>query len=221
MEKPSETTFDPANLLAKSTPGVKRHHYREKAAIFSQDALADSVFYVEQGRVKRTFSSSSGKERVIAIHGPGEFFGLGCVIGRSTRRLTAAAMTSCMLLQIEKSAMIRLLHDHPGWMQALIAFLVGRNSHYQEDLLDHLLNSSELRLARTLLHLAEVDQENADAVTIAKISQETLAEIVGTTRSRVNHFMNKFRKLGLIEYRGKICVHRRAINVYLSHSGDS
>lgn len=171
--------------------------------LFRQSDPADSVFCVEAGRVKLAVTSAQGKEAVVGLFGPGEFFGEGCLIGQPVRLATATAMTGCQLVRIEYTQMIRILVEQPSFGAFFMHHLLTRNSRVEEDLVDQLFNSSEKRLARTLLLLANVDKGEGPQPITTPVSQETLAEIVGTTRSRVSHFMNKFRKLGFIDYNGQ------------------
>jgi CRP-like cAMP-binding protein len=184
------------------------------AAIFAQGAQANSVFYVQEGGVKLSVLSSAGKEAVVAMLGPGDFFGEGCLAGQPLRMGTANAVMRTALLRIPKRDMIRMLHEHPEFSDRFLAHMLTRNIRIEEDLVDQLFNSSEKRLARTLLLLARYGKEETPRV-LPKLSQETLAEMVGTTRSRVNFFMNKFRKLGLIEYNGGLKVNSSLLSIVL------
>jgi CRP-like cAMP-binding protein len=184
------------------------------AAIFAQGAHANSVFYVQEGGVKLSVLSSAGKEAVVAMLGPGDFFGEGCLAGQPLRMGTANAVMRTALLRIPKRDMIRMLHEHPEFSDRFLAHMLTRNIRIEEDLVDQLFNSSEKRLARTLLLLARYGKEDTPRV-LPKLSQETLAEMVGTTRSRVNFFMNKFRKLGLIEYNGGLKVNSALLSIVL------
>src|SRR5712672_1183655 len=176
---------------------------------------ADSVFYIHSGKVKKTVVSEQGKEAVVALLEPGDFFGEGCLTGQPLRLSTVSAVTECVISQISKAEITRVIHEEPAFAELFIAHLLARNSRVEEDLVDQLFNSSEKRLARTLLLLANFGKEGRPEPIIAKISQETLAEMIGTTRSRVSFFMNKFRQLGLIEYNGQIEVHSSLLNVVL------
>jgi CRP-like cAMP-binding protein len=182
--------------------------------IFAQGAKATSVFYAQTGGVKLSVLSSSGREAVVGMLGPGDFFGEGCLAGQPLRMSTATAVMRSALLRISQRDMVRLLHDHPEFSDRFIAHMLARNIRIEEDLVDQLFNSSEKRLARTLLLLARYGQEDAPRE-LPKLSQETLAEMVGTTRSRVNFFMNKFRKLGLIEYNGTLKVNNALLSIVL------
>jgi CRP-like cAMP-binding protein len=184
------------------------------AAIFAQGAQANSVFYVQEGGVKLSVLSSAGKEAVVAMLGPGDFLGEGCLAGQPLRMGTANAVMRTALLRITKRDMIGMLHEHPEFSGRFLAHMLTRNIRIEEDLIDQLFNSSEKRLARTLLLLARYGKEETPRV-LPKLSQETLAEMVGTTRSRVNFFMNKFRKLGLIEYNGGLKVNSSLLSVVL------
>jgi CRP/FNR family transcriptional regulator, cyclic AMP receptor protein len=184
------------------------------AAVFAQGAQANSVFFVQEGGVKLSVLSSAGKEAVVAMLGPGDFFGEGCLAGQPLRMGTANAVMRTALLRIPKRDMIRMLHEHPEFSDRFLAHMLTRNIRIEEDLVDQLFNSSEKRLARTLLLLARYGKEDTPRV-LPKLSQETLAEMVGTTRSRVNFFMNKFRKLGLIEYNGGLKVNSSLLSIVL------
>ncbi|MGB8058176.1 MAG: Crp/Fnr family transcriptional regulator, partial [Pseudolabrys sp.] len=176
---------------------------------------ADAVFYIQKGKVKITVVSEQGKEAVVAVLGPDEFCGEGCLTGQPLRLATATAMTDCEIMRLEKAAMIRVLHEEPAFSEMFVSHLLARTIRVEADLVDQLFNSSEKRLARALLLLANFGKEGEPEPILAKISQETLAEMIGTTRSRVSAFMNKFRELGLIDYNGRIEVHRSLLNVVL------
>jgi CRP/FNR family transcriptional regulator, cyclic AMP receptor protein len=202
-------------FLAKIEGGKTIRKYTRKKAIFRQGEPADSIFYIEKGKVKLGVVSDRGKEAVVAILGPGDFLGEGCLAGQALRMSSATPLSDCKVVRIDKDATIRALRADPSFSEAFLTYLLIRNIRIQEDLVDQLFNSSEKRLARVLLLLANYGKEsNADLV-IAKISQETLAEMIGTTRSRVSHFMNKFRKLGFIEYNGGVQVHSSLLNLVL------
>jgi len=207
--------FDPKLFLAKVGKGRTKYDYRKHHRIFSQGDAADAIFYVEKGKVKLTVVSHEGKEAVIALLGNDDFFGEGCLAGQTRRMATAATMSDCTIVRLDKSEVIRLLNREPAFSEMFLHYLLTRNIRIEEDLVDHLFNSSEKRLARVLLLLANFGKEGQPEAVIPKISQETLAEIVGTTRSRVSFFMNKFRKLGFIEYNGKLEVHRSLLHVIL------
>jgi CRP/FNR family transcriptional regulator, cyclic AMP receptor protein len=183
--------------------------------VFSQGTPADAVFYIQKGKVKVTVLSEQGKEAVVAVLGPDEFCGEGCLTGQPVRLATATAMTECEIMRLEKAAMIRVLHEEPAFSEMFVSHLLARTIRVEADLVDQLFNSSEKRLARALLLLANFGKEGEPEPILAKISQETLAEMIGTTRSRVSAFMNKFRELGLIDYNGRIEVHRSLLNVVL------
>jgi CRP-like cAMP-binding protein len=189
--------------------------FRKHQKIFRQGDPADAVFYIQAGQVKVCVISELGKEAVVALHGPGDFFGEGCLSGQPLRLATVAAMTECVIMRIEKATMVRVLHEEPAFSEMFLAYLLARNVRVEEDLVDQLFNSSEKRLARLLLIMANFGKEGKPEPVIAKISQETLAEMIGTTRSRVSHFMNKFRKLGFIEYNGTMKVHTSLLNMVL------
>jgi len=215
MAKKPATSFDPQTFLATVSRGRTVTSYAREAVVFRQSSPADAVFYVQKGKVKITVASKQGKEAVIAILGPGEFFGEGCLIGQPLRLGTAKAMAACEIMRVGKTEMIRVLHDEQAFGEIFIAHLLIRNSRVEEDLVDQLFNSSEKRLARTLLLLANFGKEDGPQKISTPISQETLAEIIGTTRPRVSLFMNKFRKLGFISYNGHIEVHQSLLTVVL------
>jgi CRP-like cAMP-binding protein len=202
-------------FLAKVGAGTTILELHKDQDIFSQGDVADSVFYLQKGRVKLTVLSQQGKEAVVAILEPGQFFGEGCLNGHRLRIATTTAMEECLITSITKQAMIALLHTEPKFSEMFMAHLLTRNSRVEEDLIDQLFNSSEKRLARLLLLLAQFGKEGRPQPINPAISQETLAEMIGTTRSRVSFFMNKFRKLGLISYNGKIEVHNSLLNAVL------
>jgi len=207
--------FSPKTLLVKVGEGGSVTSFRRKQVIFSQGDPADAVFYVQKGRLKLTVVSKQGKEAVVALLGPAEFFGEGCLAGQPVRMSTATADEDTTVLRLPKKAMIRLLHGDPKFSGLFTAHLLSRNVRFEEDLVDQLFNSSEKRLARILLLLAHFGKEGKQEPVIPKISQETLAGMVGTTRSRVSHFMNKFRKLGFLDYNGGMSVHSSLLNVVL------
>jgi CRP-like cAMP-binding protein len=188
---------------------------RAKERIFSQGDAADSIFYIHKGKIKLTVVSNSGKEAVIAILGAGDFFGEGCLAGQLKRMASATAMTSASVTKLEKTGAIRVLRQQPEFTDLFLHHMLSRSIKIEEDLVDQLFNSSEKRLARVLLLLANFGKEGKPEPTIAKISHQTLAEIVGTTRSRVTFFMNKFRKLGFVSYNGHLEVHSSLLNVVL------
>jgi len=205
----------PMVFLATVDGGRTVSKYRKNETIFRQGDPAEAVFYIQKGQVKITVVSEQGKEAVVSILSPDEFCGEGCLTGQPRRLATAKAMTECEIMRLEKSAMIRVLHDEPAFSEMFVSHLLTRTIRVEEDLVDQLFNSTEKRLARALLLLANFGKESRPEPVIAKISQETLAELIGTTRSRVSHFMNKFRKLGLIEYNGHMEVHSSLLNVVL------
>jgi CRP/FNR family transcriptional regulator, cyclic AMP receptor protein len=210
-----KTRFDPKAFLAKVGEGKTISKYRKAQTIFSQGQVADAVFYIQQGNVKLTVISEQGKEAVIAVLGPGHFFGEGCPNGHALRLATTRAIDECVITRLEKATMIATIHNEPEFSELFMAYLLSRNGRIEEDLIDQLFNSSEKRLARLLLLLANFGKEGRPEAIAGKYSQETLAEMIGTTRSRVSFFMNKFRKLGFIEYNGKIEVNNSLLNVVL------
>jgi CRP/FNR family transcriptional regulator, cyclic AMP receptor protein len=215
MKRKKKLPFDPKTFLSKINGGRTISEYRKNQIVYSQGDPADSVFYIQTGKLKITVLSAQGKEAVVAVLGTGDFFGEGCLAGQALRLATAAALTECVIARISKADITRVIHKEPAFAELFIAHLLARNSRVEEDLVDQLFNSSEKRLARTLLLLANFGKEGQPEPVLAKISQETLAEMIGTTRSRVSAFMNKFRKLGLIDYNGHIEVHRSLLNVVL------
>jgi CRP/FNR family transcriptional regulator, cyclic AMP receptor protein len=208
-------SFDPKSFLAKVGEGRSIGTYRKDRIVFTQGDPADSVFYIQKGKVKVTVISEQGKEAVVALLGPDEFCGEGCLAGQPRRMATATAMTECEIMRLEKEAVIRILHDEPAFSEMFVAHLLARTIRVEEDLVDQLFNSSEKRLARALLLLANFGKEGRPEPIITKVSQETLAEMIGTTRSRVSHFMNKFRELGFIDYNGSMEVHSSLLSVVL------
>jgi CRP/FNR family transcriptional regulator, cyclic AMP receptor protein len=207
--------FDPDKFLATIGEGRKIASFRKKQTIFAQGDEADAVFYIQSGKVKLTVVSDKGKEATIAILNSRDFFGEGCLAGQPLRMGSASAMTDCATLKIDKKAIVGALHREHAFSDVFVAYLLARNIRYEEDLVDQLFNSSEKRLARILLLLARFGKEGIPETIVPNISQETLAEMVGTTRSRVNFFMNKFRKLGFIHYNGGLQVHNSLLNVVL------
>src|SRR6059036_4205239 len=214
MAQKKDAPLDLRMYLAKARGGTTKD-YRKKAAIFSQGSPADAVFYIEKGKVKLTVISTRGKEAVVAILGSGDFFGEGGLAGQPLRMATATSMTECSILRIKKETMIRMLHDEPAFSEVFMSYLLSRNARIEEDLVDQLFNSSEKRLARVLLLLTRFGKDGQRELVVPRISQETLAEMVGTTRSRVSFFMNKFRKLGLIDYNGGLHVHSSLLTIVL------
>ena len=209
-------SFDPKIYLNTDGSGHTIVKYRARETVFSQGSPAEVVFYVLKGKVKLVVVSEQGKEAVVAIHGPDDFFGEGCLTGQPRRLASAVALSDCEIMRLEKADMVRALYEEPAFSQFFIDHLLTRTLRVEEDLVDQLFNSSERRLARTLLLLANFDKAGIPQPIIGKISQETLAGIVGTTRSRISKFMNKFRKLGLIDYNGQIIVHNSLLNVVLN-----
>ena len=207
--------FDVQGFLKSAGVSPRMVKFATGALVFSQGAQANSVFYVQEGGAKLSVLSSAGKEAVVAMLGPGDFFGEGCLAGQALRMGTAKAVMPTALLRIPKREMLRMLHDYPDFSDRFIAHMLTRNIRIEEDLVDQLFNSSEKRLARTLLLLARYGKEETTQRVLPKLSQETLAEMVGTTRSRVNFFMNKFRKLGLIEYNGGLRVNSSLLSIVL------
>jgi CRP/FNR family cyclic AMP-dependent transcriptional regulator len=207
--------FDPKAFLAKVGAGKTILQFEKNQHVFEQGDVADTVFYIQKGSVKLTVLSKQGKEAVVGILEPGQFFGEGCLNGHPLRIATTTAMEECVITSITKEAMIAVLHTEPKFSELFMAYLLTRNSRVEEDLIDQLFNSSEKRLARLLLLLAHFGKEDRPRPILVEISQETLAEMIGTTRARVNYFMNKFRKLGLISYNGKIEVHNSLLNAVL------
>jgi CRP/FNR family transcriptional regulator, cyclic AMP receptor protein len=205
-------SFDVTVFLNTVDGGRTIAKYRKNQKIFSQGDPADSVFYIQDGKVKVCVISEQGKEAVVALHGNGDFFGEGCLTGQPLRLATVAAITDCVIMRLDKAG---VLHDEPKFSEMFMSYLLARNARVEEDLVDQLFNSSEKRLARVLLLMANFGKEGRPEPIIAKISQEMLAEMIGTTRSRVSSFMNKFRKLGFIEYNGNLQVHNSLLNVVL------
>jgi CRP/FNR family transcriptional regulator, cyclic AMP receptor protein len=208
-------SFDPKTFLSAAGMGRTVVNYRKNSVIFSQGDVADAVFYVHKGRVKLAVVSERGREAVVRLPAAGEFFGEGCLAGQTVRIETATTISDCSLLKIRKQAMVRALHEQQELSDFFVSYLVSRNIRYEEDLVDQLFNSSEKRLARILLLLANFGKEDRRQRIDPKISQETLAQMVGTTRSRVNFFMNRFRKLGFVEYNDELEVHSSLLNVVL------
>jgi len=207
--------FDPKSFVAKVGDGRSIERFGKDQIVFAQGDPADAVFYIQKGKAKVTVVSEQGKEAVVAIFGTSEFFGEGCLAGQAQRISTVTAMTDCVVMRLEKAAVVDVIHREPAFSEMFIAHLLGRTIRVEADLVDQLFNSSEKRLARLLLLLANFGKEGKPEPIIAKISQETLAEMIGTTRSRVSFFMNKFRKLGFIDYNGGIHVHSSLLNVVL------
>jgi CRP/FNR family cyclic AMP-dependent transcriptional regulator len=208
--------FDPKDFLAKIGAGRTISSYCQNQDVFSQGDIAASVFYIQKGKVKVTVVSEHGKEAVVAILGKDEFCGEGCLAGQPRRIASARALTECEIMRIEKDTIVRTLHEEPEFFQLFLEHLLARTIRVEEDLVDQLFNSSEKRLARALLLLANFGKKGRPEPIITKVSQETLAEMIGTTRSRVSFFMNKFRKLGFISYNGTIEVHSSLLSVVLN-----
>jgi len=207
--------FDPNTFLATIGEGRKMIAVPKKQTIFSQGDGADAVFYIQKGKVRLTVVSQAGKEATVGLVNEGNFFGEGALAGQVVRMGSATAMTDCTILRIDKKAMMQALHREHEFSDMFVAYLLARNVRYEEDLVDQLFNSSEKRLARILLLLAHFGKEGIPEPVVPKISQETLAEMIGTTRSRVSFFMNRFRKLGFIHYNGGLQVHSSLLNVVL------
>jgi CRP/FNR family cyclic AMP-dependent transcriptional regulator len=215
MPKAAKDIFDPKLFLAQVGEGKAILKFSKNQIVFAQGGVADAVFYIQKGRIKVLVFSEQGKEAVVGILEPGQFFGEGCLNGHPLRISTTMAMEDCLITSITKGAMLTALKDKPEFSEVFMAYLLSRNSRIEEDLIDQLFNSSEKRLARLLLLLANFGKDGAPQPISAKVSQETLAEMIGTTRSRVSFFMNKFRKLGFISYNGKIEVHSSLLNAVL------
>jgi CRP/FNR family cyclic AMP-dependent transcriptional regulator len=215
MKRKAKLPFDPKEFLSKVNGGQRIADYRKDQIVFRQGDPSDAVFYIQSGKAKKTVVSEQGKEAVVALLDAGDFFGEGCLAGEALRLSTVSALTKCVIARISKADITQVIHEEPAFAELFISHLLARNSRVEEDLVDQLFNSSEKRLARVLLLLANFGKEGRPEPVIAKISQETLAEMIGTTRSRVSHFMNKFRQLGLIDYNGHIEVHSSLLNVVL------
>ena len=207
--------FDVEVFLHTVDGGRSVSNYRKNQKVFSQGDLADAVFYIQAGKVKVCVISERGKEAVVALHGNGDFFGEGCLTGQPLRLATVAAMTDSVIMRLDKAAIVRVLHEEPKFSEMFMSYILTRNARVEEDLVDQLFNSSEKRLARVLLLMANFGKAGKPEPVIAKVSQETLAEMIGTTRSRVSAFMNKFRKLGFIEYNGQLEVHPSLLDMVL------
>jgi CRP/FNR family transcriptional regulator, cyclic AMP receptor protein len=215
MREAAKHPFDPKAFLAKVGHGKAVLNFKKNQHIFEQGDVADTIFYIQTGKVKITVVSDQGKVAVVGILEPGQFFGEGCLNGHPLRIATATAMDECTITAIAKGAMIATLHNEPEFSELFVAYLLSRNSRIEEDLIDQLFNSSEKRLARLLLLLANFGKEGSPQPINPNINQETLADMIGTTRSRVSSFMNKFRRLGLISYNGKIEVHSSMLSAVL------
>jgi CRP/FNR family transcriptional regulator, cyclic AMP receptor protein len=207
--------FEPQSFLAEVGEGRIRTDYKKNQRVFSQGDPADAIFYIQKGKVKLTVVSNQGKSAVVAILSAGDFFGEGCLAGQSARMASASTLADCSIVRLEKTRVIRVLHEQPAFSELFLHHVLARNIRIEEDLVDQLFNSSEKRLARVLLLLANFGKEGRPERVVPKVSQETLADIVGTTRSRVSYFMNRFRKLGFIEYNGSLEVHSSLLNVIL------
>lgn len=218
MKSQRSPVFSVKAFLAKVGDGRSIANYGTGNSVYSQGDTADSVFYVHKGKVKVTVVSEQGKEAVVAFLGVNDFFGEGCLAGQPMRMATVSTLLDSVIVRMDKTAIMRVIHDEPAFSDFFIAHLLSRAVRVEADLVDQLFNSSEKRLARLLLLLANFGKEGRPEPIIAKISQETLAEMIGTTRSRVSFFMNKFRKLGFIEYNGRIKVHSSLLNVVLHDS---
>jgi len=219
MQRKEKQEFDAKAFLAKAGRGRILADYRKNHHVFSQGEPAGAIFYVQKGKIKLTVVSQQGKEAVVAILSAGDFFGEGCLAGQAHRMASATTMSECSIMRLEKAGVIRLLRDQPAFSELFRHHLLARNIRIEEDLVDQLFNSSEKRLARVLLLLANFGKEGKPEPVIPQISQETLAEIVGTTRSRVSFFMNRFRKVGFVKYTGRVSggleVHSSLLNVIL------
>jgi CRP/FNR family transcriptional regulator, cyclic AMP receptor protein len=218
MKRKEKLPFDPKIFLAKVGDGRSLTEYNKNQNVFAQGDAADAIFYIQKGKVKLSVVSSRGKEAVIAIVGANDFFGEGCLAGQALRMSTATALSDCSIVQLQKKNTVQVLHEEPAFAELFLTYVLSRNMRLEEDLVDQLFNSSEKRLARVLLLLANFGKEGKPEPVIPKISQETLAEIVGTTRSRVSFFMNRFRKLGFINYEGGLdglAVHSSLLNIIL------
>jgi len=213
--KMKKREFDPRKFLTTIGEGRRIVTFSKKQTIYAQGATCDAVFYIQKGKVRLTVVSKNGKEATIGILNSGDFFGEGGLAGQPLRMGSAIAMTDCELMRIDKKAMMLALHREHTLSDMFVAYLLGRNIRYEADLVDQLFNSSEKRLARILLLLARFGKEGVPETVVPKISQETLAEMVGTTRSRVSFFMNKFRELGFVDYNGELKVHSSLLNVVL------
>jgi CRP-like cAMP-binding protein len=215
MAKSVSDLFDPLQFLGNVGAGKTIREFHKNQHVFEQGDVADTVFYIQKGKIKLTVVSDQGKDAVVAILEPGQFFGEGCMNGHKLRISTTTAMDDSVVTSITKDAMLAALHDEPKFSEMFMAYLLTRNGRIEEDLIDQLFNSSERRLARILLLLANFGKEGSPKPISPNISQETLAEMIGTTRSRVSFFMNKFRKLGLIDYNGHIEVHNSLLSAVL------
>src|ERR1700676_49571 len=218
--KTKRTPFDPKSFLAKIGQGRTIAAYRKNQPVFAQGDPADALFYIQKGKVKLTVVSRHGKEAIVGILGPADFFGQGCLAGQPRRMATASALSDCSIVRIEKQAAISVIRNEPSFSELLLSYLLARDIRIEDDLVDQLFNSSEKRLARILLLLANFGKDGKPEQVIPKVSQETLAEMVGTTRARVSFFIKKFRKLGFVSYDGGMEVHSSLLDVVL-HDSDS
>lgn len=207
--------FNPAAFLNRIETGKTTRPYKNKQVVFTQGDAADAVFYIESGKIKLTVVSTRGKEAIVGVLEPGSFFGEGCLAAQALRMSTAGALHAATITRIEKRTMVRALHDEPEFAELFLAYVLSRNARIEEDLVDQLFNSSEKRLARILLLLAHFGKDSKADTVIPRMSQDTLAAMVGTTRSRVSYFMNRFRKLGFIHYNGGLQVHSALLTVLL------
>jgi CRP/FNR family cyclic AMP-dependent transcriptional regulator len=215
MKRKTPAAFDPRVFLAEVGKGRTIADYKKNQKVFSQGDSADAIFYIQKGKVKLTVVSKQGKEAVVAILGVHDFFGEGCLAGQPQRMATATSLTETSIMRLAKAAVVLVLHEKPAFSELFLRYVLSRNIRIEEDLVDQLFNSSEKRLARVLLLLANFGKEGKPEPVIPKMSQATLAEIVGTTRSRVSFFMNRFREMGFIEYNGGLHVHSSLLNVIL------
>jgi CRP/FNR family transcriptional regulator, cyclic AMP receptor protein len=215
MQTNAVLAFDPKAFLTRIEQGKTTREYRNKQVVFAQGDPADAVFFIRSGKVKLTVVSTRGREAVVGVLERGSFFGEGCLAGQPLRMSTASAMQASNVVRVDKSTMVRVLHQEPEFAELFTAYLLSRNVRIEEDLVDQLFNSSEKRLARILLLLAHFGKEPRPETVIPQISQETLAAMIGTTRSRVSHFMNRFRKMGFIHYNGGLQVHSGLLTVVL------
>ncbi len=215
VKKTANISFDPTVLLSSGNNGRTLRQYAAGDVVFTQGEPADAVFYIQSGDIKIAVTSELGKEAIVGLLNPGAFFGEGCLVGQPLRLASAVALTECEITRVEKAEMLRLLHVEPAFSEFFMGHLLTRNGRIEADLVDQLFNSSEKRLARTLLLLASFGKDGAPQPITAKVNQETLAAIVGTTRSRISFFMNKFRRLGFIEYNGHLEVHSSLLTVLL------
>jgi CRP/FNR family transcriptional regulator, cyclic AMP receptor protein len=216
LAKAAKAVFAPAVFLAKTGAGRTIAHMKKGQKVFGQGEAADAVFYIQKGKIRLSVISKRGKEAIIGLLGDGNFLGEESIAAVLLKRVaTATALTPSTILRIERVEMVRVLHEEQLFSEVFVSYLLARNARVQEDLVDQLFNSSEKRLARALLLLAQFGKEGAPETVIPKISQETLADMIGTTRSRVNFFMNRFRKLGFIEYNGHLSIHSSLLNVIL------